>query len=104
MSVLILPVKREYFEQIKAGTKPEEYRIENAYWRKRLEWNAGFACERMPRCFDSVVITLGYPPKHDTTRRLQFPWLGFQLKTITHPHFGADPVSVFAIKLYEVNP
>jgi hypothetical protein len=25
------------------------------------------------------------------------PWKGYRLTTINHPHFGADPVEVFAI-------
>lgn len=52
---LILPVKREYFEQIKAGTKPEEFRLCTPYWAKRLEG----------RAYDRVVVTLGYPANHD---------------------------------------
>lgn len=46
----ILPLKREYFEQIKAGTKIEEYRLLNHFWALRLEG----------RDFDRVVLTLGY--------------------------------------------
>ena len=34
---LALPLKRDISKQIKAGTKPEEYRLRNAYWVKRLE-------------------------------------------------------------------
>ncbi|WP_435640345.1 ASCH domain-containing protein [Micavibrio aeruginosavorus] len=86
---LRLAVKREYFEQIKAGTKTEEYRLNNEYWQKRL---AG-------KVYGRVVITLGYPPKGDTQKTLTFDWAGYVEKTITHPHFGAEPVEVFAINL-----
>ena len=88
---LILAVKREYFEQIKAGTKTEEYRLCSEYWTKRL-----VARERPYR---NVIITLGYPKKDDTERRIVFPYVGWERKTITHKHFGEDPVEVFAIKL-----
>jgi hypothetical protein len=63
MSKLVLPVKTEYFDQIEAGTKADEYRLTTAYWSKRLEG----------RTYDSVEIT--------------------------HPHFGAEAVEVFAIHL-----
>ena len=84
---LILPVKGLYFAQIKAGAKPEEYRLATAYWRKRITGKQ----------FDRVIVTLGYPKGTDTKRRLVLPWRGCTVKTITHPHFGPGPVDVFAI-------
>ena len=36
MKALILAVRKEYFEQIKAGIKKEEYREIKDYWIKRL--------------------------------------------------------------------
>lgn len=84
---LILPLKREYFEQIRDGIKPEEFRLKNAYWTNRLA----------SKSYDFIVLTLGYPSKDDKARRIKKPWLGFTEKTITHPHFGDSPVQVFAI-------
>lgn len=84
---LVLPVKREYFEQMRDGTKLAEYRLVTDYWRRRL----------IGRTYDRVVITMGYPKKNDATRRLTFPWRGFEMSTITHPHFGPESVEVFAI-------
>lgn len=89
MKALILPVKRIYFEQIASGEKSEEFRLANAYWAKRLEGQR-YSC---------VIVTLGYPKKTDTARRLEFPWQGFIRKTITHEHFGPDPVDVYAIRV-----
>jgi hypothetical protein len=89
MKTLTIPLKREYFEQIKRGEKVEEYRIATPYWRTRL---AG-------REYDQIVLTLGYPTRGDSSRRLLFPWRGARLTTITHPHFGPYPVQVFAIAL-----
>ena len=86
---LRLPLKREYFEQIRDGLKAEEYRIATPYWQKRLEG----------RTYDGIVLTLGYPSRNDTTRRLEKPWKGFTMKTVTHPHFGHRPVKVFAINV-----
>ena len=87
MTDLILPLKREYFEQIRDGLKTEEYRLCNEYWRKRLA----------DRSYESIILTLGYPRKDDDSRRIVRPWRGYTIKTITHPHFGPDPVQVFAI-------
>lgn len=85
--VLTIPVNGVYFDQIKAGTKLEEYRLVTDYWRKRLE-----GCS-----YSYVVMTRGYPSREDHERRLTRVWRGFQRKTITHPHFGPNPVEVFAI-------
>jgi hypothetical protein len=89
MRVLTIPLKGIYFDQIKAGKKPEEYRLVNDYWRKRLEH----------RVYDKIVLTRGYPPAGDTARRLEKPWRGYIERTISHPHFGPDPVRVFAIRV-----
>ena len=86
---LILNVKREYFAQIASGEKTREYRLRTPYWRKRLEG----------KTFSHVEICLGYPPRDDKFRRLKFPWKGYEEITLTHPHFGAEPVDVFAIIL-----
>ena len=89
MSSLVLPLKAEFFNAIKAGTKTEEYRLRNAYWRRRLEG----------REFAQVVLTLGYPSRGDSARRLVLPWRGLRVTTLQHPLFGAAPVEVYAIKV-----
>lgn len=89
MTALTLSLKAEYFHAIKAGTKPEEFRLRTPYWRKRLEG----------RTFDRIVLTLGYPAADNQERRLVLPWRGLRETTITHPHFGPKPVEVFAIKV-----
>ena len=91
VKTLTLPLKREYFEQIRDGHKLEEYRLCTPHWRKRLEGQQ----------YDRIVLTLGYPEKSDAARRIERPWRGFTNKTITHPHFGAEPVQVFAIDVSE---
>lgn len=32
INTLILPLKRQWFEQIRDGKKPFEFRLRNAYW------------------------------------------------------------------------
>ena len=85
----MLHVKGKYFDDIKAGAKLFEYRLCTDYWRKRLHL----------KCYDRVVICKGYPSRDDMDRRINFPWRGYEEQTITHEHFGPDPVRVFAIKL-----
>lgn len=85
--ILHLPVKRIYFEDINFGSKDFEFRKVTPYWKTRLEG----------RVFDEVHIKLGYPKADDYSRILIRPWQGYELRTITHPEFGPDPVLVFAI-------
>ncbi len=87
MADLYLPVKGEYFDAMKSGEKIFEYRLRNQYWERRL----------VGRSYDNIVITKGYPRKDDADRRLVLPWVGCDETTITHPHFGPDPVDVYAI-------
>lgn len=89
MSTLYLAVKKCWFDEMKAGTKTEEYREMTPHWIKRLSG----------KNFKTVVITLGYPPKNNLERRLVFPWHGYDVKSIQHPHFGNRRIMVFAIKL-----
>lgn len=87
--VLHLALKGQYFDEIRNGAKIEEFRLCTPFWAKRLEG----------RAYDEIQLTRGYPPKSDTERRLSRPWRGWQRKVITHPHFGADPVEVYAIRV-----
>lgn len=89
MADLILNVKDVYFRQVKEGSKVEEYRLDNEYWRKRLEGKS----------YNRIVYCSGYPKREDTEKRIIFPYVGWERKTITHPHFGNKPVNVFAIIL-----
>lgn len=96
MANLQLAVNGEYFDQMKRGEKVEEYRLYNEYWRNRL---IAEAWRDFPRQYDRLIITKGYPRKDDTSRRLDVKYSGYEIKTITHPHFGDKPVKVFAIKV-----
>lgn len=84
---ITIPIKGVYFDQIKSGKKTEEYRLATPFWKKRLEG----------RNYKTIVLTKGYPKRTDTERRLSIKWNGCELKTIQHPHFGPDPVEVYAI-------
>lgn len=87
MADLTLALNGEYFDAIRDGSKLEEYRLRTDYWNKRL----------VARAYDRIVLTRGYPPRGDASRRLVLPWRGYVTKALTHPHFGPDEVQVFAI-------
>ena len=88
MTALHLNLKGEYFDAIKAGTKTHEYRLA-AKWLRRLEGKS----------FDRIFIKRGYPKTGDQERIIERPWRGFEKMTITHPHFGPEPVEVLAIQV-----
>jgi hypothetical protein len=88
---LTLALKGIYFDQIVSGQKQEEFRLTSPYWAGRLEG----------RDYDRIVLTRGYPPKDDLTRRIEIPWRGCRKTVLTHPHFGPDPVEVYAIRVAE---
>lgn len=93
MADLILPLKGIYFDQIRDGTKLREYRLTTPFWDKRL----------IGRQYRNVVLTRGYPKGGgiEGETRLTRKWNGFQVQRLTHPHFGPDPVHVFAIDVSE---
>jgi hypothetical protein len=91
---LILNIKGIYFDQIVAGTKPAEFRLRTPYWRKRLEG----------RTYKRIILKRGYPKNEDAARILIMPWRGYEERTISHPHFGPEPVGVYAINVDRAAP
>lgn len=89
MKTLHLNLKAEYFDAIVAGTKQFEYRLHTRRWRAIIEG----------KDFDQVLVKCGYPPRDSQDRISARKWLGYELQTITHPHFGSEPVEVFAIRV-----
>ena len=96
MGDLHLPLKGEYFDQIARGEKLKQYRLQTAYWKTRL----------MGRTYDNIVLTRGYPKGGgiEGETRLTRQWRGFAPETLTHPHFGPEPVSVYAIDVSQPLP
>ncbi|CAH8197187.1 ASCH domain-containing protein [Vibrio aestuarianus] len=87
--ILHLPVKTEYFLEIKSGEKEFEFRLYNKYWQKRLEGKK----------YRKIKVTKGYPKNTDYDRIVERPYLGFDVREIVHKHFGSEPVMVFAIRV-----
>lgn len=91
MTALILNLKGIYFDAIESGEKTEEFRLVGAFWDRRL----------VGRTYDCVIVAKGYPARGQADRRIVFKWKGYQKRTITHPHFGCEPVEVYAIDCSE---
>lgn len=89
MAKLHLNLKAAYFEEIKAGVKLYEFRLQTPYWSRRLQG----------KCFNGIVLKKGYPRAGDSDRIIERPWRGFERQQITHSHFGTDSVAVFAIRV-----
>jgi len=85
---LQIALNGEYFDAIQRGDKTEEFRLCTDYWKKRL----------VGRDYGEIIFTRGYPKRDDESRRMYFNYGGYRIKTITHRHFGPDPVEVFAIR------
>lgn len=50
------------------------------------------------KTFDTVTIWRAYMSRKDKAP-IVFPWTGYEVRNITHPHFKNIPTKVFAIKL-----
>ena len=87
--ILHLHLRAKHFNAVKSGKKTEEYRLFGLYWSQRL----GF------RVYDEIYILMGYPKKDDLSRRIVFPWNGYEIKEIIDLEFGVNPVFVYAIRL-----
>jgi len=88
------PLKRKWFEEIKAGTKTEEY-------REKTQRRAAQLAKLVPG--DVIEFSLGYPKKDDKERRIQKRFLSVESRTIEHEEFGGESLEVFAI-LFENIP
>ena len=95
MATLTLPLKKKWFDMIKAGVKKEEYREFNEFWKKRLLWTNKYPEERREKfngflIFDTLVFTLGYPKAEETEKRMEFTGVHISLCT-GKKEWGAVP-------------
>jgi len=88
--LLHLHLTFKYFDEIKAETKPEEYR-DYEKWREKIEGKE----------FDGIRLYRGYEKAGPDTV-MDKPWRGYTVKTITHPHFKNVPKKVFVIPVLDV--
>ena len=108
MRLLHLPLKAKWYNMIRAKEKPEEYRANNAYWRKRLmqcygkfDWcgmgctscrNCSFYSHKMFKNYTHVWFRLGY-----TKEAIIHPIQGFSIGR-GNSGWGAPQEDVYIIK------
>lgn len=116
MSTLFLPLKKKWFDMIKAGTKLEEYReIKAKYigmFCQQFEDNSehGLANhsnnfmvsfhllwpEEFREKYDTIVFTLAYPKRNDTENRLTFKSSSIRID-YGKPEWGAEPGKLYFV-------
>lgn len=103
MTTLYLPLKKKWFDMIKAGTKLEEYREIKDFYRSRIFdgwdhvkantfywYNTEFEKHPTFKYFDELVFTLAYPNKSSAGRHLNFKNPKIRIGE-GRPEWGAEP-------------
>ncbi|MEI3554171.1 MAG: hypothetical protein V8Q54_05645 [Alistipes senegalensis] len=120
MIILDMPLKKEWYNMIERGEKPEEYRVKSPYWIVRLlQWrfmpNAhtiiteritmeeariiadegidAYCGHLVPKHYDAARFSYGY-----TKRRMLWEYRGLSLGQ-GRPEWGAPDDETFIIKL-----
>lgn len=82
--MLILPIKKKWFDMIKSGEKKEEYREIKPYWSRRF-WNTGLSIWD-PDAIQTVIFRNGY--RKDSPKIEAKVWWA---KGQGRPEWGAEP-------------
>ena len=112
MKILFLPLKKEWYEMIESGVKPEEYREIKPYWIKRLcdNWvSRDRFIDCMNNCCINCIQTLLYNLYKYDAVKFSYGYtkrtMTFEIESITigkgNPKWGAPKSEVFIIKLGE---
>lgn len=83
--ILHLHLKFEYFDAIADGIKTKEYRNAEK-WKHKLD----------AKNYTGIRLYRGFQKASKDTV-INLPYKGYELKTITHPHFDNVPTVVCAI-------
>ena len=102
MATLTLTLKKQWIDMIKSGGKTEEYREIKPFWTKRLirpviDYVDGrISVPDVPREFNTLVFTLGYPKADDMSRRMVFKNPKIEMRT-GNPEWGAEKDKVYYV-------
>jgi hypothetical protein len=86
MKTLHLHLKWQYFDAIQRGEKKQELRLASK-WKKKLDETP----------YTKIKLYRGFQKAIDGKTVFSCPYVGYELQTITHHHFGTQPVEVCAI-------
>ena len=102
MKTLTLPLKKKWFDLIKAGIKKEEYREINNYWKARfIAASVIFTGQILAFSkFENIVFTIGYPKSTDKERRLEFKNPEIRIGE-GRPEWGAEPGKLYFVITWE---
>ena len=104
MKTLTLPLKKKWFDLIKAGIKKEEYREIKQHYISRfceqLKSRIFYPGESGVKIFDRLVFTLGYPKAGDKERRLEFKNPKIRIGE-GRPEWGAEPGKLYFVITWE---
>ena len=93
MSMLVLPIKKKWFEMIASGEKKEEYREIKPYYDKRL----GYLTEGTGK-ITTIILRNGYSHKSPAVKCKCTVEIGEGKK-----EWGADPdINYYIIKIIEI--
>lgn len=99
MKILYLPLNKEPYDMIERGEKPEEYREDKPYWRRRFlfsiydEEDALSSTVYLFKHFDAVCFSYGY-----TKRRMLWECKGITIGQ-GRKEWGAPDHETFIIEL-----
>lgn len=88
--ILHMTIKRQYFDEIKAGVKKKEYREVKPFWDKKLKGKK----------YTHILFQNGY---RSDSPRIMVEYKGYNVEEITHPFFNNITLNVYAIDLGGVN-
>lgn len=86
MAKLFMTIKKQYFIEILAGTKTEDFRIVKPYLVSKL----------VGKEYSHIIFKNGYSRN---SPRLEAEYIGYEVRNIRHEFFGNEDVSVFVLKL-----
>lgn len=69
--MLILNLKKEWFDKIKSGEKTHEYRVFKDYWHNRIWKKQTLNNINYRKREDYIEFVCGYAPKEDKSKRLK---------------------------------
>ena len=93
--MLILPIKKKWFDMIKSGIKKEEYREIKPYWFTRFKNNLFCLCD------ENLIIRLGTGRvifKNGYQKNAPKIMCGVEITTRKgNPEWGADPYKLYYV-------